>query len=90
MGSPEGRGKEKRTGMAVAWGSPDCKHWTTAQGFQKMTEGMGTFGDQQTQKAIWASQEAEEALYAVFDAFKKARKKDPKFQYAMEQPRGQK
>ena len=51
-----------------------------------MTEGMGTFGDQETQEARWASQEAEEALYAVLDAFKKARKKDPRFQYAMDQP----
>lgn len=83
------KGGARKGELAAAWGSPDCKYWTTAQGFQKMTEGtiyQRRLGEQETQEARLAHQESEEALYSVLDAFKKARKKDPKFQYAMEQP----
>ena len=39
------RAGAKKGELAAIWLSPDCTHWSTAQGFQKDTSGKGVYGD---------------------------------------------
>jgi hypothetical protein len=83
--------KKREKGKTATKSTPDFL--TTFQRAAKHPEGAAVWAAQkggarkgELAAARSASQEAENALYAVLDAFKKAKKKDPKFQYAMEQP----
>ena len=38
--------------LAAIWMSPDCTHWSTAQGFQKTTSGQGVYGSRNSRTTL--------------------------------------